>query len=147
MGYIEDTFLIHKVERFDIRGKETIAGNIKYYCNDLAYKNFLFTGFAYGTGYVLENLVFLELRRSGYQVFVGVLPNKEVDFVAKKADRIIYVQSAYLLNDETTTSREYAALEVIPDHYEKIIVSLDDIKFSTKNGIKHIQAWDLHTYI
>jgi predicted AAA+ superfamily ATPase len=147
LGYIEDTFLIHKVDRFDIRGKETIAGNVKYYCNDLAYKNFLFTGFAYGIGYLLENLVFLELKRSGYQVFVGVLPNKEVDFVAKKADRIIYVQSAYLLNDETTTNREYAALEAIPDHYEKIIVSLDDIKFSTKNGIKHIQAWDLHTYI
>jgi uncharacterized protein len=147
LGYIEDTFLIHKVDRFDIRGKETIAGNVKYYCNDLAYKNFLFSGFAYGTGYVLENLVYLELRRSGYQVFVGVLPNKEVDFVAKKADRIIYVQSAYLLNDETTTNREYAALEAISDHYEKIIISLDDIKFSTKNGIKHIQAWDLHTYV
>jgi uncharacterized protein len=147
LGYIEDTFLIHKVDRFDIRGKGTIAGNVKYYCNDLAYKNFLFSGFAYGTGYVLENLVYLELRRSGYQVFVGVLPNKEIDFVAKKADRIIYVQSAYLLNDETTTNREYAALEAIPDHYEKIIISLDDIKFSTKNGIKHIQAWDLHTYV
>jgi predicted AAA+ superfamily ATPase len=147
LGYIEDTFLIHKVDRFDIRGKETIAGNIKYYCNDLAYKNFLFTGFAYGTGYLLENLVFLELKRSGYQVFVGVLPNKEVDFVAKKADRIIYVQSAYLLSDEITAKREYASLEGIPDHYEKIIVSLDDIKFSNKNGIKHIQAWDLHTYI
>jgi predicted AAA+ superfamily ATPase len=147
LGYIEDTFLIHKVERFDIRGKETIAGNVKYYCNDLAYKNFLFTGFAYGSGYLLENLVFLELRRSGYQVFVGALPNKEVDFIAKKADRIIYVQSAYLLSDETTTKREYAALERIKDHYEKIVVSLDDIKFSNKNGIKHIQAWDLHTCI
>jgi predicted AAA+ superfamily ATPase len=147
LGYIEDTFLIHKVERFDIRGRETIAGNVKYYCNDLAYKNFLFSGFAYGTGYLLENLVFLELKRSGYQVYVGVLPNKEVDFVAKKGDRMLYVQSAYLLSDETTTTREYAALEAIPDHYEKIVVSLDDLKLPNKNGIKHLQAWDLHAFL
>jgi len=147
LGYIEDTFLIHKVERFDIRGKETIAGNIKYYCNDLAYVNYLFTGFAYGAGYRLENLIYLELRRFGYQVYVGVLPNKEVDFVAKNADRILYVQSAFLLNDESTIEREYAALEAIPDHYEKIVVSLDDLKLPNKNGIKHLQAWDLHTYL
>jgi predicted AAA+ superfamily ATPase len=95
----------------------------------------------------LENLVYLELKRSGFQVYVGVLPNKEVDFVAKKADRIVYVQSAYILADETTLLREYAALEAIPDNYEKIIVSLDDLRFPNKNGIKHIQAWDLHVFL
>ena len=147
LGYIEDAFLIHKVERYDIRGKETISGNVKYYCNDLAYKNYLFRGFAYGKGYLLENLIFLDLKRSGYKVYVGVLPNKEVDFVAQKADRILYVQSAYLLNEETTIMREYAALAAIPDHYEKIIVSLDDLKFPNKNGIKHLQAWEFHAYI
>jgi predicted AAA+ superfamily ATPase len=147
LGYIEDTFLIHKVERYDIRGKETISGNVKYYCNDLAYKNFLFSGFAHGTGYLLENLIFLDLKRAGYQVYVGVLPNKEVDFVAKKGDRCVYVQCSYILNDETTTMREYSALEAIPDHYEKIIVSLDDLKFPNKNGIKHLQAWEFHAFI
>lgn len=147
LGYIEDAFIIHKVERYEIRGKETIAGNVKYYCNDLAYKNFLFSGFAYGTGYLLENLVYLQLRSSGFKVYVGVLPNKEVDFVAKKADRLVYVQSSYLLNNELTQKREYSALEAIPDHYEKIIVSLDDVKFGNNNGIKHIQAWDLHSYL
>jgi hypothetical protein len=147
LGYIEDTFLIHKVERFDIRGKETIAGNVKYYCNDLAFKNYLYQGFGYGLGYLVENLIFLELKRSGYQVYVGVLPNREVDFVAKKADRILYIQSCYLLNEEQTIAREYSALEAIPDHYEKIIVSLDDLKFPIKNGIKHLQAWDFHLYI
>ncbi len=147
LSYIEDTFLIHKVERFDIRGKETIAGNVKYYCNDLAYKNYLFSGFAYGTGYLLENLVFLELKRSGYQVYVGVLPNKEVDFVAKKADRILYIQSTYLISDENTMAREYGSLDAISDSYEKIIVSMDDLKFPNKNGIRHFQAWDFHSYL
>src|SRR5665647_186958 len=66
IGYIEDTFLIHKVERYDIRGKETISGNCKYYINDLSFKNYLYPGFGYGVGYKLENLVYLELRRAGY---------------------------------------------------------------------------------
>ncbi len=147
IGYIEDTFLIHKAERFDIRGKDTVAGNVKYYCNDLAYKNYLFSGFAYGLGYLLENMIYLELRRSGFQVYVGVLPNKEIDFVAQKADRVIYVQSAYSLADENTARREYSALQIIPDHYEKIVVSLDDFALPMNNGIRHIQAWTLHNYL
>ncbi|MBD1434974.1 ATP-binding protein [Sphingobacterium sp. DN00404] len=147
ISYIEDTFLVHKAERFDIRGKETISGNGKYYVNDLAYKNYLYSGFGYGIGYKLENLVYLELRRNGYDVSVGVMRNKEVDFVAKKADKILYVQSAYLLVDEKTIKREYASLESINDSYEKIVVSLDDITLPQNKGIKHVQAWLLHTLL
>lgn len=147
ISYIEDTFLVHKAERFDIRGKETISGNGKYYMNDLAYKNYLYSGFGYGIGYKLENLIYLELRRNGYDVFVGVMKNKEVDFVAKKADKIVYVQSAYLLVDEETIQREYASLASINDNYEKIVVSLDDITLPQNKGIKHVQAWLLHSFL
>lgn len=143
IGYIEDTFLIHKVERYDIRGKDTISGNSKYYINDLAFKNYLYTGFGYGIGYKLENLVYLELRRAGYEVYVGAMREKEVDFVAKKADRVIYIQSTYLMVDEQTAKREYAPLEAIQDNYEKIVVSLDDIALPSNEGIKHVQAWKL----
>jgi uncharacterized protein len=143
IGYIEATFMIHKVERFDIKGKDTVAGNVKYYCNDLAYKNYLFKGFSYGLGYQLENLIYLELRRQGYHVYVGVLLNKEVDFVAQKADRKIYIQVTYSMTEESTIKREYASLEGINDHYEKIIVSLDDVLLPSNKGIKHIQAWNL----
>lgn len=141
IGYIEDTFLIHKVERFDIKGKDTIAGNAKYYSNDLAYKNYLYRGFGYGIGYQLENLIFLSLHRLNFEIYVGVLPNKEVDFVAKKADQTLYIQCTYLLHDEATQKREYASLEAINDNYPKIIVSLDDIALPQKNGIVHVQAW------
>jgi predicted AAA+ superfamily ATPase len=144
IGYIEDTFLIHKAERYDIRGKETISGNCKYYINDLSFKNYLYPGFGYGLGYKLENLVYLELRRAGYQVYVGAMRDKEVDFVAKKAERLIYFQSTYLLVDEQTAQREYASLEAISDNYEKAVVSLDDISLPSNKGIKHIQAWKLH---
>ncbi len=147
IAYIEDTFLMHKVERFDIKGKDTIAGNVKYYSNDLAYKNYLYAGFGYGIGYQLENLIYLELRRSGYEVYIGVLPNKEVDFVAIKADQKLYIQSAYLLIDEPTINREYASLEAIKDHYPKIVVSLDDISLPINKGIIHLNAWKLYDYL
>lgn len=147
IAYIEDTFLMHKVERFDIKGKDTIAGNVKYYSNDLAYKNYLYAGFGYGIGYQLENLIYLELRRSGYEVYIGVLPNKEVDFVAIKADQKLYIQSAYLLIDEPTINREYTSLEAIKDHYPKIVVSLDDISLPINKGIIHLNAWKLYDYL
>jgi len=147
IGFIEDTFLIHKAERFDIKGKETIAGNAKYYANDLAYKNYLYSGFGYGIGYLLENLIYLALCRAGYEVYVGVLPNKEVDFVAKKASETLYVQCAYLLQDESTIEREFAALETIKDNYPKVVVSMDDIVLPSRNGILHVQAWNFEAFL
>ncbi len=143
IGYIEDTFLIHRCERYDIKGKDILSGNSKFYINDLAYKNYLYSGFGYGFGYLVENLVYLELRRAGYEVYVGTLRNKEVDFVAKKNDRIIYLQSTYILIDEETIEREYSALETIGDNYEKVVVSLDDMTLPLKGGIKHIRAWEI----
>ncbi len=141
ISYLEDSFLVHKSERYDIRGKDTISGNSKYYINDLAYKNYLYTGFGYGIGYKLENLVYLNLKRNGFKVYTGVFRNKEVDFVALKDDKVLYVQTTYLLIDEKTIEREYSPLESITDNYEKIVVSLDDISFPQKNGIKHERGW------
>jgi predicted AAA+ superfamily ATPase len=138
---MEGAFLIHKSERYDIRGKDTILGNAKYYINDLAYKNYIYTGFGYGTGYKLENLVYLILKRNGFKVYTGVFREKEVDFVALKDDKVLYVQASYLLIDEKTIEREYAPLESITDNYEKVVVSLDEIQFTQKNGIKHQQIW------
>ena len=143
IGYIEDAFLIHRCERYDIKGKEVLAGTAKLYMNDLAYKNFLYAGFAYGIGYKLENLVFLELKRAGYDVYTGYSKEKEVDFVARKNDRIIYIQSSYALVDENTVMREYMPLEMIRDSYEKWVVSLDDFVLPSNNGIRHVQAWNL----
>jgi uncharacterized protein len=144
IGYIEDAFLIHRCDRYDIKGKDTLSGNAKYYINDLAYKNYLYPGYGYGFGYLVENLIYLELCRVGFDVYVGALRNKEVDFVAKKADRVIYLQSSYQLSDESTVEREYSALESIGDNYEKLVVSLDEIVLPIRGGIKHIQAWNLY---
>ena len=97
-----------------------------------------------GIGYLLENLVYLDLIRNGYDVYVGTLRNKEVDFVASKNDRTIYIQAAYILVDEETVRREYTPLESIPDNYEKIVVSLDDFQYPSHLGIRHLRAWELN---
>ncbi len=143
IGYIEEAFLAHRVERYNIRGKETISGNCKYYINDLGFNNYLYRGFGYGTGYQLENLVYLDLLRSGFQVYTGNVKDKEVDFVAMKGDRVIYIQSTYMLIDQDTIEREYSALEAIEDHYEKWVVSLDEVALPLRNGIRHVPAWHL----
>ncbi|MCL2561187.1 MAG: ATP-binding protein [Rikenellaceae bacterium] len=143
IGYIEDTFLVHRCNRYDIKGKDTLSGNAKFYINDLAYKNYLYPGYGYGVGYMVDNLIYLELCRAGFDVYVGSLRNKEVDFVAIKGDRVLYVQCAYILVDRQTIDREYSSLEAIDDSFEKIVVSLDEITLPSKGGIKHIQAWRL----
>lgn len=143
IGYIEDTYLVHRAERYNIRGKETIAGNCKYYLNDLSFNNYLYQGFGYGAGYQLENLVYLELLRSGFDVYVGSIKGKEVDFVAIKGDRTIYVQVALMLSDAQTIEREYSALESIRNSYEKFVVSLDSTRLFSRGGIRHVQAWNL----
>lgn len=145
--YIENVYLTHKVERYNIKGKDVLAGTHKYYTNDIAFKNYLYSGYGYGTGYILENLVYLDLLRAGYDIYTGKLNDKEIDFIAIKNDRTIYIQSSYILTDEETIKREYYPLETINDNYEKIVVSLDDITLPSKNGIKHVQAWNLLDYI
>lgn len=143
IGYIGDTYLVHKAERYNIKGKETIAGNCKYYINDLSFNNYLYQGFGYGIGYRLENIVYLELARKGFDIYVGSIKDKEVDFVGIKGDRTVYIQVAYVLADENTTEREYAPLMAINDSYEKLVVTLDDFTLPVREGIKHIQAWNL----
>jgi len=141
---LQSTFLIHQVDRFSIKGKEILAGTHKYYINDLAFKNYLYSGFEYGYGYMLENIIYLQLIGAGYQVYIGFMRNKEIDFVATKAQRTIYVQVAYSLVDKITIEREYAELEAIPDNYEKFVVSLDDMQLPDKNGIMHVLAWKIN---
>ena len=147
LNYIEQSYLIHKAERYDIKGKEIIGGVSKYYINDLSFYNYLYRGFAYGIGYLLENLIYLELRKAEYHVFVGNFKSREVDFVAIKGERTIYIQCSYILYDKLTVEREYASLQQIDDNYEKIVVSLDDINLPSNAGIKHIQAWNFYEFI
>lgn len=146
VAYIAETFLIHPVMQYNIKGKAVAETPFKYYSNDLAFKNYLYPGIAYGMGYLLENAVYLELLRQGFLVYEGAGKDKEVDFVAIKGDRKIYVQCAYLIEEEETRKREYASLLEIKDSYEKWVVTLDEIQYPVYEGIKHIQVWCLEEY-
>ena len=147
ISYLESSFLVHRAERYNIKGKETISGNSKYYINDLSYRNYLYVGYGYGIGYLLENAVYLSLRRTGYRVYVGTIRDSEVDFVAIKGDKMLYLQVTLSLAEERTREREYRSLKMIDDNFSKYVVSMDDYKISTNEGIEHISAWNLEDYI
>ncbi|SHE79696.1 hypothetical protein SAMN05444405_10366 [Bacteroides luti] len=141
--YLENSFLVHRAERYNIKGKDTISGNCKFYLNDLSYRNYLYSGYGYGLGYLLENAVYLSLRRAGYQVYVGTIKDAEVDFVAIKGDRKLYLQVTLQLTEEQTVEREYRSLKLIDDNFDKYVVSMDDYKIPTNEGIEHLSAWNL----
>ncbi len=143
ISYLEEAFLVHKSERYNIRGKDVVMGNNKYYLNDLSFKNYLYPGFAYGMGYLLENAVYLDLSRMGYKIYTGVWKESEVDFVAIRADRTVYIQCSYQLEDEQTALREYKPLYSISDSFEKYVVSLDLVQRPSSEGIRHIRAYEL----
>jgi predicted AAA+ superfamily ATPase len=111
--------------------------------NDFSFHNYLYAGFGYGMGYLFENAIYLELRRRGYDVYVGELDGYEVDFVAIKNDARIYIQVAYKMDGESTIAREYAPLERIRDSYPKYVVSLDEFKLPSNNGILHVRPWEI----
>ncbi|NOY94892.1 MAG: ATP-binding protein [Chlorobi bacterium] len=143
VGYLKNTFIIHQAGRYNLRGKQTLGGEYKYYLNDLAFKNFLFGFYPSDIGYNLENYVFTQLKRMGYKVSVGILNNLEIDFVAQKSEKTIYLQVCYLLSSQKVIDREFGNLLLIKDNHEKFVISLDDIKFSNYEGIKHLHPWEL----
>lgn len=147
ISYLESSFLVHRVERYNIKGKDTISGNSKYYLNDLAYRNYLYSGYGYGIGYLLENAVYLSLRRAGYQVYVGTIKDAEVDFVAIKGDRKMYLQVTLQLTEEQTIEREYRSLKLIDDNFDKFVVSMDNYKIPTNEGVEHVSAWNLDEFL
>ena len=140
--YLQEAFLVHKSERYNIAGKELLAGNFKLYINDQAYHNYLFSTVRYGKGYILENIVYMELLRKGYSINTGVIKGCEVDFIARKSRRTVYVQVAYVIGDDQTAQREYKSLEQVKSEGDKYLISMDDDILPTRNGIRHLRAWE-----
>lgn len=147
LSYFAEASTIHRVERYNLEGKEILNGPRKYYLNDQGFRNYLYRGYAHGIGYQLENLVYIELLRHGYEVYVGTLPKGEINFVAMRGDRKIYIQVTYLLEDEETRAREYRPLCQIQDNFEKWVVSLDELPRRSQEGILNIPAWQMASHL
>lgn len=147
LKYLEEVFLISSCDRYDVKGKKILEGEKKYYISDIGFRNFLSSSFDSAMGKKLENYVYWVLRRKGYQVYVGAIHGKEVDFIAEKLNQKIYIQVTYMLNSEEVIDREYKSLELIDNHWLKLVVSLDDLELNPKEGIKHVQLWKLEEFL
>lgn len=138
-----ESFLIYKVERFDVKGKNLLARDYKYYVVDSGLRSYLLGKKADSDmGHILENIVYLELFRRGYRVYVGKVDDLEVDFVAENRDGLRYYQVALSVRDEKVLERELRSLQKTGDHYPKILLTLDMDLETDYDGIKKINVVD-----
>ena len=133
----EEAFLVYRVARNDLLGKKILNVNEKYYIADHGIREAIMENNQKNINQVLENIMYFEMLRRGYNVKIGKVDNLEVDFVCKKNDETIYIQVSYLLASEDTKEREFSVLENIKDNYPKYVLSMDEFDMS-RNGIKHV---------
>ena len=137
-----DSFVLYKAERYDIKGKQYLSSGYKYYVCDIALRYYLLGDKPVDAGHILENIVYLELIRRGYRVYVGKNGESEVDFIAIGENGEEYYQVAYTVNDENTLKRELNPLDSIQDHNPKYILTMDDEPIKSYNGIKQVYVLD-----
>ena len=139
--YCCDAYLFYQVKREDLQGKQVLSYNEKYYIADHGIREAIFGVNMRDINLVLENIIYLELLRRGYEVTVGRIGDKEIDFVCSRSGEKLYVQVTYLLASEETVSREFGVYDAIRDNFPKYVVSLDEFDMS-RNGIKHRNVRD-----
>jgi uncharacterized protein len=142
LNALESAFIIHRIQRYDVKGKEILKTQEKYFVSDpaliyavMGYKDRMISG-------ILENIVLLELLSRDYNVAVGKVGTKEIDFIASKGNAKFYIQVAYMLPDKNTVDREFGTLIELKDHYPKYVVTMDSIWTDTIEGVKHVHIAD-----
>lgn len=139
---LEESFIINKANRYNIKGKEYLKSLEKYYVSDIGLRNFMLGKKAMDVGHILENIIYLELLRRGYSVYVGKIDDMEIDFVAQNQQGNFYIQVAASVRDENTLKRELRSLQTIKDNYPKILLTLDDDPECDYEGITRKNALD-----
>ena len=142
VGALLEAYIFYEVKRFDIKGKEFLRTLGKYYIADIGLRNYLLGFRDRDTGHVLENIVYFELLRRGYDVAIGKIDNAEIDFVATKADEKIYIQVTESMTSEDVRRRELNPLQKVRDNYEKTVLSLDPGLETSYEGIKSLNLID-----
>ena len=138
VGTLLESYFFYDIKRFDVKGKEYLRTLGKYYIADIGLRNYLLGFRDRDTGHTLENIVYFELLRRGYDVAIGKVGNSEVDFIASKADDKLYVQVTESMKSEDVRTRELRPLEAIKNNYEKIVLSLDEGLNPSYDGIKSV---------
>ena len=142
MRYLEECFMVYRVERYDIKGKEYLKTLCKYYIADTGLRNMLLGYRNIDSGHILETLVFLELKRRKYEIYTGKIGDMEIDFVAKMPRSITYIQVAESVKDEATLERELKPFRKLKDSYPCVLITLDKTLNEDFDGVKHINALD-----
>lgn len=137
-----ESFVLYRVGRYDIKGKQFLQTQEKYYLADLGLRYYLLGTKPADMGHILENIVFLELLRRDNEIYVGKQENGEVDFIAVNDEGTAYYQVALTVRDEAVLRRELAPLDSISDHNPKVLLTLDDDPPVSHNGIRQINALD-----
>ena len=138
LKYLQNAFLIYKLNRVDVNSKKIFEINDKYFFEDWGLRNALLGLGGFSVPDTLENVVFSHLKQLGYKVNVGVLKNIEIDFVAKKGNDTVYLQVAYIISDDKVKEREFGNLILIKDNYPKYVISLDPVPIASYKGVKHL---------
>lgn len=137
-----ESFVLYKVSRYDIKGKNYLTTGSKYYLSDVGLRYYLLGSKNADEGHILENVVYLELLRRGYEVYIGKNDDTEVDFVAINEKGEEYYQVSYTVKDEKTLERELRPIDNIADHNPKYLLTTDYTPYTSHNGIKQINVFD-----
>ena len=135
------TFIVNKVYRYDITGKNVLKSLNKFYATDLGVKKIKTNSKEVNYSQAFENIIYNELINKGYEVYIGKTSKGEIDFIASKDKNIKYIQACYDLSNEETRDREFRAFDNINDNYQKYVIS-KDIEDYSQNGIKHLNIFD-----
>ena len=148
LDVLRESYIIYQAKRYNIKGKQHLKTLEKYYVVDVGFRFMLFGTKQMDAGHILENVVYLELLRRGYDVYVGKVDEMEVDFVAQNRKGTTYIQVALSVREEKTLERELKSLKAIKDHYPKLLLTMDDDPEVHYDGIKKINArdWLLQDY-
>jgi hypothetical protein len=142
LGYFQEALIAHRASRYDIKGRRLLELYEKYYLGDIGMRHALLGYREADMGPILENVVYLELRRRGYAVSVGKWGEREIDFIATREDEKLYVQVAYLLASPETIQREFGPLLETPDNYPKLVLSLDPVFGADYEGVRRMHLLD-----
>ena len=142
IGALLESYFFYEIKRFDIKGKEYLRTLGKYYIVDIGLRNYLLGFCNRDSGRAIENVVYFELLRRGYDVAIGKIDNQEVDFIATTADDKLYIQVTESMQSEDVRKRELSPLQKIRDNYEKVVLSLEPGLDTSYEGIKSLNLVD-----
>jgi predicted AAA+ superfamily ATPase len=143
LAYMQNAMIINEVSRYNLPGKRILTSGTKIYYEDIGIRNAVVGGFKpMDIHKILENVVYSHLIRQDYKVYVGQHRQKEIDFIAEKNSKKVYIQVAYKIIEQATIDREFGNLLAIKDNFPKLVVSMDDLAGHTHEGIEHVHVFD-----